>query len=540
MKIKAIALCRVSSPEQVESNSLSRQEINVRDKSEELDCEILKTWSGDVSAKSGKNLNRKDLEEMIEFCKSHKEVKLLIVDEVDRFMRDIEEFYYFTVCFRKIGVRVYFASQPINDDTISSKIQKLLLILQAEMSNNERRTKSVNGLKARYLAGYYPSKVHQGYTKTTIPGLHAPDPIRFPLLQNAFQEVLSRKYTSTEVLKRLNKKDYKTPGGKELDIDKFTRILQGKYYAGIIDVGGSINVENCKGLHKPMISLTEFEELQKIISNRKKKFCRKQHNPLFPLSNLMLCVCGGKLVGFNHRNGKGGVWEKYRCRKCGKQYHKDAIHSALDKRFNEIKMDKRTMKIFTESLNIVWVEEQKENLNYIKQQENNISNLKEKKNQLIRTLAENPDLKDDIREPLDQLKQEIKQAETEIEEANNIEKDLIDFVKFSLNFIYDLKNQWWQLDYEDMARCKELLFPADFYIDYKLEVCTPEISSILRLVCIKKDSELHSESLLVELRGIAPLSKRRIKLTLQVYFDLVFQIRVETEQNNLILSFELA
>jgi len=44
----------------------------------------------------------------------------------------------------------------------------------------------------------------------------------------------------------------------------------------------------------------------------------------------------------------------------------------------------------------------------------------------------------------------------------------------------------------------------------------------------------------LELRGIAPLSKRRIKLNLQVYFDLVFQIRVETEQNNLILSFELA
>jgi len=509
MKTKAIALCRVSSLGQVQSNSLSRQEVNVRKKSKELGYKIIRTWSGDVSAKTGKNLNRRDLEEMIEFCKSHKEVKFLIVDEIDRFMRSIDEFYYFIVIFRKIGVQVIFASQPVNDDTIGSKIQKLLLILQAEMSNNERRTKSINGLRARYSAGYYPSKTHQGYHKTTTPGLHTPDPKRFPVLQKAFQEVLSREFAPIEALRRLNKKGYKTPGGKELDIDKFMRILRCKYYAGFIDIKGTINVSGIKGLHKPMITSTEFEELQKIISGRKKKFTKKQHNPLFPLSSLMLCVCGGKLVGFNHRNGKGGVWEKYRCRKCGKQYHKSDIHLALDKRFKQIKMDRKTMKIFVESLNVVWLEEQKDNLNYIKQQENNILNLKEKKNQLIRTLAENPDLKDDIREPLDQLRQEIKQAETETEEANNIEKDLVDFVQFSLNFIYDLKNQWWQLDFEDMVRCKELLFPADFFIDYNLKVCTPEISPILRLACIKKDPKLHSESLLVELRGIAPLSKSR-------------------------------
>ena len=93
MKGKAIALCRVSTPEQRLSNSLNRQEQSVLKAAQDLEVDVVKTWSGDASSKVGKNVNRKDLKEVYAFCKANKGVHYCIVDEVDRFMRSTAEMF---------------------------------------------------------------------------------------------------------------------------------------------------------------------------------------------------------------------------------------------------------------------------------------------------------------------------------------------------------------------------------------------------------------------------------------------------------------
>lgn len=83
----AIALCRVSSNEQLENNSLNRQEETVLRCAKEKDVEIVRWWSGSVSSKHGKNLKRTDLKQMLEMCRKNKRIKYLFIDEPDRFMR---------------------------------------------------------------------------------------------------------------------------------------------------------------------------------------------------------------------------------------------------------------------------------------------------------------------------------------------------------------------------------------------------------------------------------------------------------------------
>ncbi len=89
----AISICRVSTAEQKLNNSLTRQEISVVRMAEEINAEIVRTWSGDVSSKAGKNVARKDLLEALDFCKKNRKVTHFIVDEVDRFMRSLEEMF---------------------------------------------------------------------------------------------------------------------------------------------------------------------------------------------------------------------------------------------------------------------------------------------------------------------------------------------------------------------------------------------------------------------------------------------------------------
>jgi DNA invertase Pin-like site-specific DNA recombinase len=105
-KEKAIALCRVSTQGQANDGNLVPQQENVQKAADVLGVDLVKVWALAVSSRKGKNLKRKDLIEMLDYCKRYKSVKYLIVDEVDRFMRSIEEYYWWKMEFKRIGVRL--------------------------------------------------------------------------------------------------------------------------------------------------------------------------------------------------------------------------------------------------------------------------------------------------------------------------------------------------------------------------------------------------------------------------------------------------
>lgn len=505
MNIKSIALCRVSTPEQrLEGHSLQRQEESVEKAALQLEAPIVRTWSLDQSSRVGKNLDRKDLKEMMDFCKLNKQVKYLIIDEVDRFMRDIKYFYYFEAVFEQLGVKVWYASTPeLNSDDMMAKLNKLFLVFRAEASNDERTSKSLKGLKDRVAKGYWPFPLHQGYTKGATPGLHIPDPTRFSLLQEAFREVVTRRYTVNEAMERLTNKGYKRPNNKPLRIDKFRSLLKDPYYAGAlrIDTWGK-ELWNDKGLHQAMITMEEWEELQLIVNNKMRKFQRKQHNPQFPLSNLYYCgdCQDKKIVGCIHRNGKNGwTGEEYRCRGCGKMVKKAEAHEWTDEFLSSIKMVDGNIDDFKRSLRKIWSEEQKDSFNRIKQLKIRLEALKAEKSKLATGVIMYPELADDLKENIEQKRLEITGVEKEIAKAENIEDDFIEFTNFSIDYIKNLKENWWDLEHDGRLECKHLAFKQEIYINRSRKVYTPEISPILRFIDNKKEPETTSDSHLVEL-----------------------------------------
>ncbi|HSE61142.1 MAG TPA: recombinase family protein [Candidatus Saccharimonadales bacterium] len=291
MKATSIALCRVSTAKQrLEGNSLEAQEQRVYDAAALLEAPIEKFWSLNISSRKGKNFKRPDLLEMLAYAKKHKQVKFIIVDEADRFMRSFEEFFYWKVLFREeAGARLVYAAKPelAFKDDMYGLFEEMIDVFKAEASNIERITKTTEKMKARVAAGYYPGQPKQGYRRTLTPGLHEPRDPQWSMLKEAFDEVLSLVYTPSEALKRLNARGYKTTHGSDLDTERFKTILADPYYAGIIKM--SDWPECKKGLHKAMITHDQHEQLKEIVSG-KKKFTRQQFNPEFRLSNLMECT----------------------------------------------------------------------------------------------------------------------------------------------------------------------------------------------------------------------------------------------------------
>lgn len=512
MKNESVALARVSSARQrVEGSSLESQEAHVYEFSEKnLGSGIEKIWSLDVSSKAGKNVKRKDLEEILRYCKEHRYIKYFIVDKVNRLMREIKMFYWYIYELEKIGVKTYFADpqqQDLNGDDQIAQLKTFLAIYEAERDNKERANTTITRMKDRTLQGYYLFPLHQGYKTSETPGLHIPDGESFELLQMALRNVASGIMNKHEAFMDLTKKGYKAPSGKDLRIDVFNKILVDDFYAGYITVNKwDERFHRLKGLHIPMITEAEHEAIKGYMKG-KKTVIRKQHNDEFPLSNLLHCECGGKFVGLMQGNGKGNFYPRYRCRTCGRQLRRDDLHLGTQELIDTVRLPEGFKKKVLTSMELVWRDEQKFNLAHVNTLQNRKIELNEAKTNLVIELSKNPDLSDDFKIAIEKIKTDIQEIEGRIKEAEKIEDDLTEFVSFALDFIENKQERVWDLDFEDRQRFKQLVFPGEIYLDFKEKVCTHLISPILNLIGTKKEAQNTSISTMVGLVGLEPTTK---------------------------------
>ena len=498
-KQKAVALCRVSTSKQrIFGNSLVSQEARIIKAAELLEVLLSDAhiWRKDVSSRKGKNLNRTDLKEIFATCKQDKSIKYFIVDEPDRFMRSIEEYYWWKVEFKRIGVRLVFAHKPLaNDDDQNHIFDELIDVYRAESSNQERSRKANDKMQSRIDLGYYPGYCHTGYIKSDTKGIHIPGEPQFSLLQEAYRDIASGKKNLREALRWLTTSGFTLKNGKKLDMTKFKRILQEPYYYGAVKMGNF--QQNERGLHKAMITKDEFDIASRIAKGQKARFTVNRHNPEFPMNGLLCEECfiknklsDGKFTGYEHHNGKKEgsrkYYKRYRCRSCGSPFTQEELHKRVSNYLAPVRLDPEVREELTQSLRKAWAEVEEDSLAKIKRLSARLALANEQKLKLVMSLADNPEFKADMQEAITLKKQEIAVIEDELLKAQDIESDFNEFVEFSLGFVDNLKANWWELDHEDRLRCEELLFPQLLRIDKNKKVSTPEISYIYRYKPSKK------------------------------------------------------
>ena len=344
----AITICRVSTAEQKLNNSLTRQEVSVSRMAEEINAEIVHTWSGDVSSKVGSNVVRKDLLEALDYCKRNKRVTHFIVDEVDRFMRSVEETFYWRVRFKsEAGVKMLVASNPeLNKEDAKSRLLLALEGFKAEGSNEERITKSIKGHEQAIREGRYTFPPKPGYAKSPKPGIHACHPVTFKILQDSFKSIASGIETPLSALKKLNESIF-TQHHAPWKMDKFSKFACDPYYCGILEIDKQVKVRNENGLHEPMMTKKEHERLVAVFKGKvKPRGPKMQYNPEFPMNKILSCEgCGNgtKFTGSIKNNGYArkttSYYYKYHCRGCGKSFHRLDVHQAIDNVFNKVVYD---------------------------------------------------------------------------------------------------------------------------------------------------------------------------------------------------------
>ena len=516
----AITNCRVSTAEQLENNSLNRQQEAVLKAAKELGVIIPNDgqWSGNVSSKAGTNIHRKDIKEMLEYCKKNKRVRYLIVDEPDRFMRSIKEANFFEVLFEQLGVRIWYASDPdLNTNDMSAKMMQFVKYFAAEGSNEERQRKSVSGGKKAIQEGRLPSSPKPAYKKGLQSGIHEIDPALAIPLQRTLRRLASGIVMPTDALKELNATDF----GKryvKLKMDRFRKIASEPYYAGIVELGGKFAIRNENGLHEPLITKAEHEQILRLFNrNPKNQFGhRKNKNEVYPLSNKITCIdCSlidkryPRFTSCPISNGKKRkttkFYEKYRCRGCNRYLDKTQTHEQFSFLLDSIilpdnELNKLKQKLI-KTFNLKHLDKRSEILRL----EALINNLADKIDRQVEAAIDpsNAFMKDEITKSIMRLKSELNDNANKIAELRNQnDNDLNEFLEFAFSFLNDKGHHFFDLTEEDMKRCKQLIFPAEIYVDKNKNVYTNEITSIFRVGQTKRDTEVSLKSNVVRVQGL--------------------------------------
>ena len=176
----------------------------------------------------------------------------------------------------------------------------LLMYVEFAMSNqfiNDLRKNTLRGLGDKLKSGIAPILAPIGYYNdvTKKQGLRdiLIDEQRFSLVRKMWDLLLTGNYTPPRILDiATNKWGLRQRNGRKLSRSKIYELFRNMFYSGKFEYGGKLY----QGIHKPMITIEEYEKAQKILGKRGSfKFRLSEHS--FAFNNAMIsCTCGSSIT----------------------------------------------------------------------------------------------------------------------------------------------------------------------------------------------------------------------------------------------------
>ena len=321
MKRAALYL-RVSTVGQVrrafsdEGYSIETQRERCHRKARELEVEVADEYIdyGD----SARYADRRQFQALLERVRQQGDLDYVIVYNVARFARKMEDDVVIAAELERLGVRLVSATEHF-DDTPFGKFMRRLLGAQAELYSENLSFEAKRGLHQKARLGGTPGPAPLGYLNVhkQVDGCWIatvdPDPDRAHHVRWAFVAYATGGYTLDTLhaaLKRRGLVTRKTRKYAATPVSRahLARILANPYYAGIVRYGG---VEY-EGRHEPLIDKDSFSRVQAVLaahSNSKEKD-RKHHHYL--KGSLACALCGSRLT-FVRATGNGGTYSYFGC-----------------------------------------------------------------------------------------------------------------------------------------------------------------------------------------------------------------------------------
>lgn len=196
------------------------------------------------------------------------------------------------------------------------------------------------------------------------------------------------------------------------------------------------------------------------------------------------------------------MYHRYRCRSCGSYSTRDELHGSVSNYIGEYQITEYGRTELIQALNAVWKARRKtaeaEKLRLAR----DITSLRQLIDNRVDAAIqpENQSIKSDIMRKIEDDK--IRLAELERQHDDYDKDDLAEkerFIAFALEYAENMERHFIKLPKPRLSQCKQMLFPAGFWLDGNKKVYTPELSILTRLASNKKDLSKTEKSFMVTL-----------------------------------------
>ena len=337
-----IAYIRVSTDEQADKNNSLEHQEDMVDKYCNLvkKYNLLKLFSEDYSAKTFK---RPVWKELMAFIKANKGlVKKIVFLRWDRFSRNLLEALIVIKKFQELQIELDCIEQPLDLNIPESLLMLSIYLSVPEIENTKNSIRTRDCLRQAMSNGCWVTKPPLGYKRfrvqlkkdsnaaTIIPDENA------DIIVDIFKKMATG-VESAETIRNYLFKKYQIRRTKQGVLN----ILRNEVYRGNIVIAAFKDEPErvVKGLHEGIVDDSLFEDVQSIITGKKRRHVRSDKSHQFPLKGVLVCsLCGRSLTGSTSK-GRVEYYSYYHC-SCSSKGHDrvalDIMHSSFDMLLKEI------------------------------------------------------------------------------------------------------------------------------------------------------------------------------------------------------------
>jgi site-specific DNA recombinase len=222
------------------------------------------------------------------------------------------------------GIDVRFTQESVNLSSNEGKLTgDFLAVISAHYIRNLREEVK-KGIRGRLKQGLYPRRAPIGYLDQGGGKPKVPDPVRAPIIKEAFTMYATGEYSLRALGVELHRRGLRDRGGNKLAINRLSEMLRNPFYIGIIRMKGSGDVY--PGIHETLVPKRTFDQVQDVLHG---KVCKRVTSHQHTFSRMIACAhCKYHLIG---ERQKGHVYYRCHTRECPTtSLREDAAESAIE------------------------------------------------------------------------------------------------------------------------------------------------------------------------------------------------------------------
>jgi DNA invertase Pin-like site-specific DNA recombinase len=446
---------------QVAGLSLGAQEDACRAKSHATGGEIVRVFAEEGA--SAKTTQRPVLQQMLAAANAKRgRPDRILVYKFDRLARSSADHHATVALLLKLGVRVVSATEN-TDETPAGKAMEGMLAVFAEFDNNVKRERTMTGMEEAARRGRWVTTPPMGYQKSTVPGAPSlvPDPVRAPLIREAFGMMASGRHTQADVLRHITDAGLRNTHGNKIDKRVFTRTLRRPVYAGWVTLKRSDI--RAKGDFEPLISEEIFDKVQLVLAGRRPHVPERQNdNEDFPLRRFVKCAhCDKPLTG-HWTSGRRKKYAYYRCltRGCPTgSIPKERLEAEYLRRLEHLKPAPEYLALFKEIVLRAWRERHVHVAEQRRVLQGRLDDLRARKDKLVEAYLDGTIEKLIYQEHAGKIDTDLAEARVSLTEATGGEIDIEAVLAFAEKVLGDPGALWRSLPAAKKVRLQSAIFP---------------------------------------------------------------------------------